>query len=235
MANVSLKTAQPDRDALEAALLDALGAVNADTLKRVLDALGDPPDPARLTPELWAEIEVATRGALQPALENAFLAAAEAASADAGISIAWDTVNVRAADWARQYSFDLVRGINDNSRTMLQQTVSSFLETPTTNAALQEKIARVFGASRAENIAVTEITRAATEGERTAVAEIEVELRQSGLKPVAIWLTANDSLTCPVCGPRNGKRQGDGWEVPPPAHPRCRCAIRHEFISLTSP
>ena len=226
--------AQLDRDALEAALLGALGAVNADTLKRVLAALGDPPDPARLTPELWAEIEVATRGALQPALENAFLAAAEAASADAGIGIAWDTVNVRAADWARQYSFDLVRGINDNSRTMLQQTVSSFLETPTTNAALQEKIARVFGASRANVIAATELTRATSEGELAAAASIRDSLQGTGITLIPVWLTSVDDRTCVICGPRHEKRQGDGWEFPPPAHPGCRCYLRHDVLTPVS-
>jgi hypothetical protein len=75
-------------------------------------------------------------------------------------------------------------------------------------------------------IAVTEVTRASVEGERAQVRELAAQ----GVVLVATWQTANDELVCPVCGPRNGRREGDGWDSPPPAHPRCRCWLNHEVV-----
>jgi hypothetical protein len=76
-------------------------------------------------------------------------------------------------------------------------------------------------------IAITEVTRAAAEGERATVREIAKE----GIKMVEVWQTKNDEIVCTICGPRHGKKVGDGWSRNdgPPAHPRCRCWINHEF------
>lgn len=225
----------PNRDDIEARLLRALGKANAQTQRRILDALGTPPNPNNVSAEVWGEIETLLRGAIVPELEATYMAAAEATAAEVGIGFAFDVVNTNAATWANNYGYDLVRGINENSRRMLQESVGGFFESPMTNQQLQEKLGRIFGPSRASAISITEVTRAATQGELGAVQAIEATLREGGLKPVAIWMTANDSLTCVVCGPRNEKRQGDGWTDPPPAHPRCRCGLRHTFESITNP
>lgn len=224
--------ALPDRDSVEARLLKALAKANAQTQRRILDALGTPPNPNNVSAEVWGEIETLLRGAIVPELEATFMAAAEATAAEVGIGFAFDVVNTNAATWANNYGFELVRGINDNSRRMLQESIGGFFETPLTNQQLQEKLGRIFGPRRSEAISITEVTRAATQGELSAVREIAATLREGGLQPVAIWITANDSLTCVVCGPRNEKRQGDGWTDPPPAHPRCRCGLRHEFVAI---
>jgi len=46
---------------------------------------------------------------------------------------------------------------------------------------------------------------------------------------VEVWQTRNDEIVCPICGPRHGKEEGDGWtkDDGPPAHPRCRCWTNH--------
>jgi len=82
----------------------------------------------------------------------------------------------------------------------------------------------MFGAERAEIIAITETTRAAVEGERGVIAELE----QHGIRMYPVWMTRNDELVCPICAPRNGKPIQPGNETNgeyPPAHPRCRCGV----------
>jgi SPP1 gp7 family putative phage head morphogenesis protein len=131
----------------------------------------------------------------------------------------WDTV-VQAI---REYAFADVGMINDTSRELLQDALAQFVEEGWTMGRLNEEVAKIFGPERANRIAVTELTRAYTEGKRATVDE----LRAAGLEVVEIWHTVNDELVCEICGPRNGKRLGDGWDRSdgPPAHPNCRCSI----------
>jgi hypothetical protein len=75
---------------------------------------------------------------------------------------------------------------------------------------------------RAKLIATTEVTRAAVQAEVDQVKELAAD----GIKMVAIWDTQHDNKVCPICRPRDGKKQGDGWTDPPPAHPGCYCALR---------
>lgn len=215
-----------ERTEFEQALLLALADAGGDVLEMILAALGDPPDAANITSAMWADIEALMRGAVETPLQAAFVASAEASSAALGIGVSWDTVNIRAADWARQYSYDLVRGITGNSQTMLQQAVSSFFAAPTTNEALQDKIAKVFGAARAENIAVTEVTRAASAGEQAAVAELAAQ----GVRTVSIIQTSADDRVCAICGPMNGLRSDQAGFYWPPFHVKCRCGTRTEVI-----
>jgi len=76
---------------------------------------------------------------------------------------------------------------------------------------------------RAEMIAVTEVTRAASEGEQ-AVAR---ELARQGIIMTPFWNTNRDELVCPICEPRNNQEITDGMF--PPAHPRCRCWVNYEL------
>jgi hypothetical protein len=218
--------ALPDRDSVEARLLKALAKANTQAQRRITEALGNPPDVNNVSADVWAEIETTLRGALVPELEAIYMTAAEAASAELGIGFAWDTVNTNAATWARQYGFDLVRGINDNSRAMLQQSIGGFFETPLTNVQLQEKLGRVFGASRAESIAITEVTRAASEGERAAAAD----LANQGVRTVQVFQTSADDRVCAICGPADGKRSDQPGFQYPPLHVRCRCSVRSEVV-----
>lgn len=215
-----------NRDDLEARLTRLLGKAGREATELITSALGDPPDANKLTPELLKQLEDTYSGALLAELERVFVAGAEALIEDVGVGVDWALINQAAADWSRQYTYNLVRGISDNSRQFLQQSVSDFYSTGMTNAQLSERIARLFGAQRAESISITEVTRAAVEGERAMVAEIE----RAGLRMVAVWHSVEDDRVCPICSPRDGKKYGDGWNNYPPAHPRCRCFVSHEPV-----
>lgn len=83
----------------------------------------------------------------------------------------------------------------------------------------------IFGQGRAESLAITETTRAATEGMLNAAGLLSV---LGVLAAKATWITAGDANVCPVCSPLN-YRERESWELEfpsgPPAHPRCRCYL----------
>lgn len=210
----------------EAAIARVLGRIGGEIAREVTEALGDPPDITKLTPELWSDIEQRYVGALRPELERTFLAALQQMADESGFSIDWTVANQMAADWARSYTFDLVTGINERTRALLRDAVSDFFESGLTIDDLKDKIAGAFGPVRAEMIAVTETTRAVSQGEKALVDE----LARAGAVMVAVWNTSMDDRVCPICGPREQTRQGDGWTELPPAHVGCRCWTSYEPV-----
>ncbi len=214
-----------NRAASEARLSKLLGKLGMRSLKDLLKRLGDPPDLSKVDDVWWDELTKLYSGELMPELEAIFTDHA-AALIEGGVGVDWAVVNQRAADWAREYTFRLVSGINNQRREFLRKTVADFYERGLTLGGLAERLAREFGPIRAEMIAVTETTRAAS-GAEQAYAD---ELRKQGLELVLRWQTNNDDRVCPICGPRHAKLQGDGWSDPPPAHIRCRCWVNAEPV-----
>lgn len=180
-----------------------------------------------VTDDEWAEISRVYAQPIQAQLEKAYYNAAEASSEALGVGFDPDLTNREAIGWSRQYTENLMLQLNANTRQLLQESLRDYFAQSMTLEDLTERLTRAFSASRAATIAITETTRAAS----TAESDIANRLKQLGLQPVLVWLTANDDITCRICGPRNGKRQGDGWNVLPPAHPRCRCTLRTELIT----
>lgn len=216
-----------DRAGRERRIVRALGGASDEALTLIMEALGDDIDLSRVTPQIWDEIQRRFSGVLLPELEQLFIDQALRLMDEVRVGIEWDVINTRAQTWARNYTFDLVKGINDNSRTALQQYVSGFFEQGVTKGDLEAQIARLYGPVRGEMIAVTEVTRASVQGE-LAYGD---ELRNLGLTLTPIWQTRNDSTVCPLCERNIGKAQGDGWTIPPPIHVRDRCFLIYEVIS----
>ncbi len=80
-------------------------------------------------------------------------------------------------------------------------------------------------ASRAESIAITEITQALSMGEEVAAG---IALK-NGFILESVWVTALDEQVCPVCGPLHNMPElswSDEFPYGPPAHVRCRCRKR---------
>jgi SPP1 gp7 family putative phage head morphogenesis protein len=134
----------------------------------------------------------------------------------------WDLANDDAARWSLEYAAELVRGIEQTTQARLQREISNWIENGETLPDLQRRLAPMFGETRAELIAATEVTRAFAEGNQAA-------WRESGVVQRHRWNTANDELVCLICGPLNGEVTEIGKPFPntniiaPPAHPRCRC------------
>ena len=172
-----------------------------------------------LTSEVWQNVSQQYSAAVIPALETTFVWAVEV-MVGTGAGVAWDGVNERAASWAAQYGYELVKGITDNDRRYLQSAIESFYRDGLTLGDLTDKIARQYSPIRAEMIAVTETTRASIEGDRYYVAE----LSKMGAKMRGIVETNVDERVCGICGPKQGTDVAvSGY---PPYHVRCRCNVR---------
>lgn len=229
----------------EARLQAAFAAVMAARAAQLLRLLGVPPDVANVPAVFWDSLDASLTAALEPLLTAMATESALGLGASVGISgiTNWSLVNARAATWAKSYTFNLVSGIDNTTKTMLQDAISGFFKNAGVNmkslaAQIQPGIPdlvnklgqMITSETRSSMIAVTEVTRATSAGEEVLLAEIH-RLNPNVLM-IQIWSTANDEIVCPICRPRNGKTRGDGWTDPPPAHPRCRCQLLSRIAGL---
>lgn len=124
-----------------------------------------------------------------------------------------------AARWADEYAFGLVKGITETTAQRIRDALEASRRNDWPREMLVERLSRVFGRVRAEMIATTELTRAYSQGTEIA----RQIMHDFGVERVHVWRTAQDERVCQICGPRNGRAQGDGWDELPPAHVSCRC------------
>ena len=144
----------------------------------------------------------------------------------ASFNVDWDLANTSAAQWAQQHGAMLVSGLAGTTRDRVASEVRYFVENGLPLSELRKRIMNIetgaFSGARAQTIAVTETTRAFAEGNVAA-------WQQSGVIMAYEWDTANDEITCPICGRLKGMRvpmgQGFGRYGRPPAHPNCRCGL----------
>lgn len=201
----------------ERALFDALSPLLQKWGARALTAVWNS--------EAWDEAGFS--GALRGVLLGELVQVAMDTATGLGESIGPDldpaTLTTAASAWARGYTFDLVKGLTDTTRQVVAQATASYLETPgMTRAQLQALLQGAFSPRRAESIAVTEVTRAAS----AAVTHYKEQLAEAGLQFEEVWRTVNESGVCAICDPLNGKPEGewkDRFPGGPPAHTKCRC------------
>jgi hypothetical protein len=142
------------------------------------------------------------------------------------IGIDYTLVNAGAAKWARKYTFELVKGIDDTTRAALQKSISSFVETPGMTIGDVMKLLP-FDEKRAERMAISEITRAY--GTANQLAGEQMAKEYPDLDVIKHWFTNNDDRVCTtICEPLNGVEVGIDKEFSPgvdqpPAHVGCRC------------
>ncbi len=171
----------------------------------------------------WDKINGDLRAAIQPELVRIATEHALRTAAEIGIDFDVAVINEAAVAWANGYSYELVKGLTETTRALVQQVTTAFVATPgMTTGDIAGMLEPAFGRIRAEMIAVTEVTRAYS----AATGEYQKLLRSYGLDSERIWNTSADELVCPICGPLNGQPE-DVWagQFPggPPSHPRCRC------------
>jgi HK97 family phage portal protein len=138
-----------------------------------------------------------------------------------GVPIPIEDLMTASGEFAETYTFELVKGIVDTTRTMLQSVMSSYMNTPgMTRKDVENKLQNTFGSNRASAIAVTETTRASAK-----VVEHSQEYYRDklGLNYIRKWNTNADDLTCPICAPLDGKYENEIPNQEIPAHVNCRC------------
>lgn len=188
---------------------------------------------SRLDASFWSDENRELLAVLIPALSDASQDGAEWmvnwVDSTLGIGIDWTLINADAVEWARKYAAELVRGINSTTRDQIKRHVSAWLDTPgRTMGDLFAELESLpgFNESRAQMIAVTEITRAYAEGNKLSAQKYEDEGLFTWKR---VWQTNNDDKVCPLCAPLHGTtakgtdgEYEDGTQHPP-RHPRCRC------------
>lgn len=138
----------------------------------------------------WTAAREAFVAKVGPLLADTAATASERLAKEHGVENA-ARFRVGADEWGAKRAGALA----DQIITRTRDTITSTPEQPDTDA--------LFGRTRAEGVAVTETTRASTEGERHAARALEA-MRTDSKTAVAIWHTAKDSKVCPICKPLEG-------------------------------
>jgi hypothetical protein len=214
----------PNRAELERRLIREISRADVTTRRELYALLGDPPQLANLTPQVWDDIAQRYSGVIAPALERVFIDSSELFLSQVGLAVGEGIVQTRAGAWAAEYGANLVNNLNTTSRREIGRLVGNYFQDGQTIGELQDNIQRVvYNPTRAKLIAQTEITRANVEAEIEMVEEL-------GNTLAAKWVTNRDDLVCPICGPLDGRAYGDLWVMYPPAHPGCRCWVVWEPV-----
>jgi hypothetical protein len=213
-----------NRDELEARLARVVGRDLRKELNKLLDYLGDPPRLANVPNDYWSNGWRVIQQDVEPILTDVFLQQSENLMAEINIGVNWDQVNQTASRWSARHTEQILRDMYAYRYDHLNEVIPRFYEESWNIGRLRAELEKWYSPVRAEMIAVTETTRAAVEGERAIVQQLQ---KESGIQMVPIWQTSNDERVCPLCGPKHDKPITDGQY--PPEHPRCRCWVVYEF------
>lgn len=254
-ANRIERTTDPEalRVWAEAQLQNAFGgALNAQQgrLLDLLQANGYNPTSAQLD-SFWAAESQAMWAATGNTLADVASETAILQATTANIADTFNFINQQTTDWVESYYFNpdvrlpgSIPQLNTTSRTQFARAFQDWRlgELGTVGGEadglpqLIRAITPIFGAERAERIAVTETTRMGAESQR----QIEAgEESTEGFR----FLTAADETVCEICGPLHNQLQPKSvrtWNHPtlgaiegPPMHVRCRCGVT-PYTKLTA-
>ncbi len=144
-------------------------------------------------------------------------------AATIGIDFDIAVINHEAWTFARSYSYELVKGLGETTRKVVQDAIAKFVATPgMTNKDLTDLLMPAFGPVRSEKIGITEVTRAFSAG--TDI--YQQHLLAMGLDFEKVWNTSSDEKVCIRCGPLNGKPESEWPDYArggPPIHTGDRC------------
>lgn len=176
-----------------------------------------------LTVERWHAL---VGSAIADALRDAAYDAALSQAALVAVLVDDAQLSALLYDWSMRHTQYLVDDLLwPTTRDLVQQAVAQWRATPGADRdALIRMLAPTFGPRRAETIAITAATEAATAGAR---AYRDLLRDHYGLRYEMVWYTAADERVCPICGALHQRREPDwaSYANGPPAHPRCRCGV----------
>jgi|YNPMSStandDraft_1061717.scaffolds.fasta_scaffold00219_28 HK97 family phage portal protein len=135
------------------------------------------------------------------------------------VAIDWDLYNSYAIDWAKQHTAQVVAQVSKTSMNGFLAEFERWVESGERLDALIKALEQYYSPVRAEMIAVTETTRA------YANANLEYWSTLEYVKAFD-WVTAVDELVCPICSAKSSANPHPLTAERPPAHVRCRCAVR---------
>lgn len=135
-----------------------------------------------------------------------------------GVGVDWTLVNQGVIKWAQEYSYDLIKGINDTSRKAVSDAVADWIASGLPLDELIDSLKPMYGPVRAQMIAVTEVTRAFSQGQTELWKESEVVNAYN-------VMTAEDANVDEICvvEAAGGPYPLDDDSHSPPFHIGCRC------------
>ena len=149
-----------------------------------------------------------------------------------GLGMDLAVISQEALTHAREYTYELVNGLDNTTRRLVREAMSTYQQTPgMTLGDLTRLLDPAFGEARSQMIAVTEVTRAYS----AATNQYQQMAQDAGVDMRRVWLTLQDDLVCPICGPLHGMPEED-WKAAhpngPPAHVNCRCSTELTIDTL---
>lgn len=144
--------------------------------------------------ELWRSLEGLTMIALLQGMETAVNQLPPPLQA----LVDWDFTNRAAIQFLERFRLSTVTGITETTRQQTVEAIRQWMQSGDELPSLITKLTPIFGAKRAEMIAVTEVTRVFAEGNMILWEGTRVV---SGKR----WQTANDEMVCPFCQPLHGQ------------------------------
>lgn len=175
----------------------------------------------------WDEEAINLRVILSKTLVDAVVAGGESIMRDKGIPDDWDDSSPPVIKFLREYTFDLVKGLNNTSRDRLRESLTTSLELGESTDEAVDRINDVINdPRRAATIARTESVNAYSNGREQVGIRIGADRKG--------WDAFVGKTTCVRCRDglngqvvkidQNFKSTVDSWEGPgPAAHPGCRC------------
>lgn len=221
-----------NRQTFEQLIVDELSKVLNDTRKRIIDNIyGDgfvQGDLRRIDPTILADMRREITRTLRDDLERVYVEAAETFASQLQYGVDADELQTRAQEWAGSYAPTLANSITTTTNNSIQRAVQNAPTLPLNRSGLFALLGQLLlgtAGSRLIATAQTEVTNAVSNGERF----VSEKLKNDDMLVDLVWFTQLDERVCPVCAPRHGQVQGDGWQNEPPAHPRCRCYVGYRI------
>jgi len=220
---IARKSAPTSRDVLERVLARAIRKVENTFFAEMENGGG------KIDADFWQRYYDALRVAIAEPIR---------AQVETGLSNYSDLASIiDSNDAAARIEANVTNTINSVAQSVTDKTKRTYealLLAGIVGDELLSRLAVRFSEGHAEQIAVTELTRA----ESLFADELSARLNEQGLKTQIRWLTAEDEKVCPVCAPADHKLKDQpitssrgGWNGQswgerlqrPPAHPHCRC------------
>jgi hypothetical protein len=185
-------------------------------------------EPEQISPDFWKKWAAIFLAFLIPTLADFATTSAETGIDDSGIGVDQEAIVAAAAQFSETHAFNLVTDLNNTTQRNLQRVMANFFQSEARDVDLLKKqLAPIFGTGRAENIAITETTRAFEVGKEI----YRDQLAAQGIRTDLRWHTMRDERVCVICEPNEGKLKSEGWTVNSiPAHPRDRCWTTIEIV-----
>jgi len=143
--------------AVEVAVRQAFG----DQAERVIEAQASGEGNVGDNGDFWTAEDAVMRSELLGPLVSVLVRAVESAAIEMGVD--WTEINADALAWAREYTYDLITGLNETTLRNVREAVAAWIETGGELGELEALLEPVFGANRAQMIAITEVTRVFSE------------------------------------------------------------------------